>query len=156
MKPFQFTLEAVRVLRQRQEQKALEVYAQALLARQQAMDRLTAVQHELDATMQGFNVRMKAGCTASEAAQASDYQCILVKRRDECALALGAAERRVNAALQGMLAARRQREIVEKFFDKQKARHERELALAEQKILDDLASRRGNSLFAFNSNANPP
>ena len=32
MKPFHFTLEAVRTLRQRQEQDAMEQYAQALLA----------------------------------------------------------------------------------------------------------------------------
>ena len=37
--------------------------------------------------------------------------------------ALGVAERRVNAALQAMLAARQQREIVDKSCEKQKARH---------------------------------
>lgn len=155
MKPFQFTLEALRTLRQRQEQKALEVYAQALLARQQAMDRLKSAQHELDVASQGFNELMEAGCTALEAARASDYQRVLVWCRDDCAKALSTAERRVNATLQTVLAARKQCEIVEKFFEKQKARHERGLALAEQKLLDDLASRRGASLFALNPNAHP-
>jgi len=51
MKSFRFTLEAVRTLRQRQEQAAMEQYAQALLARQQAVAKLEALQHELTVTM---------------------------------------------------------------------------------------------------------
>ena len=155
MKAFHFTLEAVRTLRQRQEQKSLEHYAQMLLARQQAFDRLAGAQHELDVSSARLTDLLK-GCTAIEAAQANDYKQFAAKRRDECALALGAAERRVNAALQAMRAARQQREIVDKFLGKQKARHQREMAREEQKVLDDLAGRRGSSLFAWTSNAHSP
>jgi flagellar export protein FliJ len=150
MKSFRFTLEAVLTLRQRQEQTALEQYAQTLLARQQAVAKLENAQRELNASMQELRGQLAAGCTAAHAAQAHDYQRSLGRRRDECAQALGTAERRVNAAMQAMLAARRQREIVDKFFDKQKLNHLRGLARNEQKMLDDLASRRGNSIFAWN------
>jgi flagellar export protein FliJ len=155
MKAFHFTLEAVRTLRQRQEQVAMDQYAQALLARQQAVERLAAVQRELGACAQDLRDKLNAGCSASAAAQAHDYHRALARRRDELAAALGLAERRVNAALQGMLSARQQREIVDKFFDKQKLRHQREVTREEQKFLDDLASRRGNSVFAFNSTETP-
>jgi hypothetical protein len=47
MKPFHFSLEAVRVLRQRQEKAALEQYASALNAQRQAEERQEAVQKEL-------------------------------------------------------------------------------------------------------------
>jgi flagellar export protein FliJ len=150
MKSFHFTLDAVRTLRQRQEQSALEHYAQALLGRQQAVTKLEAAQRELDDAMQDLRGKLAAGCAAAQAAQALDYQRSLVRRRDEAAQALGVAERRVNATMQAMLAARRQREIVDKFFEKQKAGHTRAQARNEQKMLDDLASRRGNSILAWN------
>jgi flagellar export protein FliJ len=140
MKPFHFTLEAVRTLRQRQEQNAMEQYAQTLLTRQQTLDRLDAIQRG----------QLARGCTASQAAQTHDYHRALAKRRDEAIVALGLAERRVNAALQTMLTARQQREIVDKCCEKQKARHLREQFRAEQKLLDDLAGRRSPSSLSWN------
>jgi flagellar export protein FliJ len=155
MKSFHFTLEAVGTLRQRQEQKAMEQYAQSLIARRQALDRLKAAEGELSACWQEWRDRFAGGCTAVEAAQAHAYQRSLAQRRDECTLALETAERRVNASLQNMLQARRQREIVDKCYDRQKARHQREQARGEQKFLDDLASHRGNSILAWNSAETP-
>jgi flagellar export protein FliJ len=155
MKSFRFTLEAVRTLRQRQEQVAMEQYAQALAFRQQAYDRLETVQQELNAGFRDLRARLAKGCAASEAAQAGDYHKSLARRRDEFTLALGTAERRVNAALQTMLATRQQRELVDKYFDKQKSRHQRDQARSEQKIMDDLAGRRGNSILAWNPSEMP-
>jgi flagellar export protein FliJ len=155
MKSFRFTLEALGTLRQRQEQKAMEQYAQSLIARRQAVDGLEAAEHDLSACWQDWRDRLAGGCAAAEAAQAHAYQRSLAQRRDECALALETAERRVNAALHGMLLARQQREIVDKCFDKQKARHRREEARGEQKFLDDLAGRRGSSILAWKSAETP-
>src|ERR1700728_1043481 len=121
MKSFRFTLEAVRTLRQRQEQIAMERYAEALAFRQQALDRLEKIGQELSAGMQDLRARLIQGCAASEAAQAGEYHKSLAKRRDEFTLALNHAERRVNAALQNMLGARQQRELVDKYFTKQKS-----------------------------------
>ncbi len=150
MKPFHFTLEAVRTLRLRQEQNAMEQYAQALLIRQQTLDRLDAVQRELNSGWQELRGLLAKGCTASRAAQLQDYHRALGKRRDEVILALGVAERRVNAALQAMLTARQQREIVDKSREKQMARYLREQFLTEQKLLDDLAGRRTVSTLSWN------
>lgn len=150
MKPFHFTLEAVRTLRQRQEQNAMEQYAQTLLTRQQTLDRLDAIQRELNEGWQELRGQLARGCTASQAAQAHDYHRALAKRRDEAIVALGLAERRVNAALQKMLTARQQREIVDKCCENQKAAHLREQFRAEQKLLDDLAGRRSPSSLSWN------
>jgi flagellar export protein FliJ len=151
MKSFHFTLEALGTLRRRQEQKALDQYAQSLIARHQALDRLEAVEHELSVCWQELRKQLAGGCTAAEAAQAHAYQRSLVQRQNECTGALETAERRVNATLQSMLLTRQQREIVDKCFDKQKASHQREQARGEQKFLDDLAGRRGNSILAWKS-----
>src|ERR1700743_1839883 len=115
MKGFHFTLEAVRTLRQRQEQKALEHYATSLLARQQALDKLDAVQRELNAGFTELRAQMAKGCVATEIAQAQEYHRQLGRRRDECTVALGAAEGRVNAATEPMRTAPHQREIIDKF-----------------------------------------
>jgi flagellar export protein FliJ len=149
MKAFRFNLEAVRTLRQRQEQTAMEQYAQTLALRQQAVNRLAAVSQELTDGWQELRSRLAGGCAASEVAQMQEYHHSLVRRRDECMNALGIAERRVNAAFQAMLAARQQRELVDKYFEKQKARHQRHEGRNEQKLLDDLAGRRGNSILAW-------
>jgi len=149
MKPFRFTLEAVSTLRQRQEQKAMDQYARTLIARRAAASGLEAVERELSGCWQEWRKQLAGGCAAAEAVQALAYQRSLAQRRDECVLALETAERRVNAAMKGMFLARQQREIVDKCFDKQKAHYQRELARGEQKFLDDLAGRRGNSIFAW-------
>jgi flagellar export protein FliJ len=149
MKAFRFTLEAVRIVRQRHEQETMEHYAQALLVRQQATARLEEIQQELSAAWQDLRTRLAGGCSAGEAHQAQTYRQTLEKRREDCVTALGAAERRVNAALQAMLAARRQREVVDKFLEKQKARFGREMSRLEQKAMDDLAGRRTNSIFSW-------
>ena len=149
MKTFHFTLEALGTLRRRQEQKAMEQYSQSLIVRSQTADRLEAVEHELSACRQEWREKLSSGCTAVEAAQAQVYHLSLVKRQEECAVALETAERRLNATLQSMTLARQQREMVDKCFEKQKIRHQRDQARDERKMIDDLAGRRGNSLLAW-------
>jgi flagellar protein FliJ len=149
MKAFHFTLEAVGTLRRLQEQRAMEQYAKNLAVRRKAMEGLEAVERELSACWQEWRGQLAAGFAAADAARAQAYQRLLAQRRDECARAVENAERRVNAALQGMLAARQQREIVDKLFDKQKNSHRRDQARGEQKFLDDLAGHRGSSILAW-------
>lgn len=128
----------------------MEQYARTLLSRQQAVERLEAVQQQLTAGWQTLRNLLSNGCAAGKAAQMHDYHRLLEKRLDECVSALGLAERRVNAALQTMITARQQREIVDKCFEKQKNSHEREAARVEQKFLDDLAGRRSASVLSWN------
>jgi flagellar export protein FliJ len=149
MKPFHFTLESVATLRRRQEQRAMEKYAQSLLARHQAMENLEQVGRDLSACWEMLRGQMSGGCTAAKAVQTRVYESSLMQRRDECARALENAERRMNAELHVMLQARQQREIVDKFFDNQKAGYEHEQARAEQKNLDEMAGRRSKSIFAW-------
>jgi len=150
MKAFHFTLEAVRVVRQRQEQVALDNYARTLVVRQQAVDRLEAVQRQMNSCWQDLRDLLARGCAAGKAAQAQTYLRALERRRDEHVAALGLAERQVNAAMAAMLTARQQREIVDKGYERQKTRYVREQLRGEQKFLDDLASRRRPSILAWN------
>jgi flagellar export protein FliJ len=146
MKAFRFTLEAVRTLRQRQEQEALEDYARALLARQQVLDLLTDMDQRIGRDFVQMRKLLAGRCTAAQAAQAQNFHASLEKKRDDCVTALGKAERRVNAASRAMLAARQQREMVEVYRDKQQAAHQRLALREEQKILDEFAIRRVTAL----------
>ncbi|HEX3718722.1 MAG TPA: flagellar export protein FliJ [Verrucomicrobiae bacterium] len=146
MKAFRFTLEAVRTVRQRRENEALEKFAQALLARQVVLDLLESIDERIGQSRAQIRKLLTDGCGALEASQAYDCQSALEKRRDECVAALGQAERRVNAASQAMLAARQQREIVDIYCDKQKALYLRMEMREEQKILDEFSTRRAPTL----------
>jgi flagellar export protein FliJ len=155
MKRFHFTLEALGTLRKRQEQRAMDAYAQSLASRTLVQERLAAVRRDLEACWLESRARLRDNCAATEMAQIHAYQQSLALREEAEKNSLALAEQRVDAALDVMLHARRQREIVDKFFEKQKALHRRELAQGEQKFLDDLAGRRGNSVFAWKPSETP-
>jgi flagellar export protein FliJ len=146
MKAFRFTLEAVRTLRQRQEQEAMETYARALLARQQVLDLLADMDQRIGRDFAQMRQMLAGRCTAAQAAQAQSFHASLEKKRDDCVAALGQAERRVNAASQDMLAAHQQREMVDVYRKKQHAVHQRLEMREEQKILDEFGSRRVTAL----------
>lgn len=149
MKHFRFTLEAVSIVRQRQEQKAVELYAHTLANQQKAREALEKAEREMERAQAELRGQLTRGCQAQQAAQAAAYQQSLSQHGHDCAAAFETAERRVNAAFKAFLHARRQREMVDKCFDKQLARHRRDLARGEQRFLDDLAGRRASSIFAW-------
>jgi len=145
MKKFHFTLHSVLTVRRRQEDEATATYAETLLAQRQAVTRLDAVEGELNTSRHEMRGRLNAGCTAAAMTQSLLYHRSIEKRRDVCAADLNIAERRVQAALQAMLSARQQREVVEKFRTKQKSRFDYECADEERKLMDDLVSSRSAS-----------
>lgn len=133
----------------------MEVYAHAVLTRQQAQEALDQVERELNACWEDLRQQLARGCSANMAAQSCNYQRLLGQRRFERLSDIETAERRVKAALQGMFHARRRREIVDKCFERQRARHLREQARGEQKFLDDLAGRRGSSILTWKATETP-
>ena|SRR2546425_7944684 len=148
MKRFRFSLEAVLTVRQRAEREALASYAESLLARERALERLAVLHHELSATWTHLRQELAAGCAAGRLDQLRHYCRGLeeeLTRREE---AVGHAERAVNHALRKMLSARQQREVVDKFRDQQRAQYDRKLTRENQKFLDELASQRAAAALA--------
>lgn len=143
MKKFRFTLQAVRTLRQRQEQVALEQYAQALLAHRQTLEKLEAVQHELQMLWTQWQEKLAAGLPAVQLAQLQAYVYTVQERQREGEKAVAASLRRVNHQSKELLRARQQREVVDRYFEQRKQRYDRELEAAEQKLLDELAGQSG-------------
>jgi len=142
MKPFHFSLQAVRTLRQRQEQMALERFTAAVHNREKAVDRLNCVTRQLHAGWNELKARIPQGATALQIAQIQAYCDSVTARKKECEVCVNAAYRAVDVAWQNLLAAKQQLEVVVKYYENQRQRYERELDREEQKALDDMANRR--------------
>ena len=142
MKPFRFTLEAVRTLRKRQEQEAMEAYAAAVATRQKALEGLREAERECEAAWAMSRERKAGGAPAAHLSQVEDYCRLAEEFKKCCAEMLADAQRKVDAALEKLLAARKAREAVDKFRQRQRNRYNRELVRAEQKILDEIAQQR--------------
>jgi len=127
----------------------METYVHALLARQQVLGRLEAVREQIRRNQQEMNRLLASACAASRLAQAGQYERALEEQQAEQVVALALAERRVQNTFQAMLTARQRRKMVGNFRAKQLARHERAEWREEQKLLDDLASRRGRPILAW-------
>jgi flagellar protein FliJ len=155
MKPFKFSLEAVATTRRRHEQTTLEKYAQTLLARQNAVNQLETTQHELEAAWLRLRQTLESGCSASAATRLRQESNFLEEERQTREAALTQAERNVSQALQQMLAARQQREAVEKFRGKQRAVYDRDVQRDTQKFLDELATQRATPAQAWRTTADP-
>lgn len=153
MKPFRFTLEAVATTRRRREQAALEQYAQALLARQRALSRLESSQRELEATWTELRRRLETGSAAAKVAQLRGLSRALEEEREANEHAHAETDRKVNQALQQMLAARREREAVDKFRARQFLAHDRDIQRETQKFLDELATQRPAPSLAWRATA---
>lgn len=155
MKPFKFSLEAVATTRRRVEQTALEHYAQALLARQSALSQLESAQHELDDAWVRLRQTLESGCSASAATRLRQTSQLLEEERKAREEKLAETERGVGQALQQMLAARQQREAVEKFRGRQRATHDRDVQRDTQKFLDELATQRATPSPSWRTTSDP-
>lgn len=143
MKRFRFSLQALFTVLQRREQAALEVYANALTLRQQASEKLSDAQRQCQEAWDFNRQRVVSGAPAAHVMQAGQY-CVLAKELQERrAEALRCAQQVVDSALEKLLEARRSREAVDKFRERQQERYNRETQREEQKVIDDLAQHAG-------------
>ena len=152
MKPFRFTLQAARTLRRRQEHGALKEYGGALLTHHQALGRLHLAQRKLEAVQEQVRKQRAIVVTAMELDQVHRYGTALEKDLKACEEAVAISLRVVNSAFQKFSAARRQREVVDKYFENQKRTYDRKFQVEEQKKLDELANGRDSAPNLFDLN----
>jgi len=142
MKAFRFTLQAVRTLRQRQEQLAMENYAAALRSQQKAEAALAETQQALARGRHQSRNLLADGAPAAQIVQLQVYCRFLEVRCREREEALKQAGEATRQVWQRWLEARRRREVVDKFYDRQREQYARACQREEQKNLDDLSGRR--------------
>jgi flagellar export protein FliJ len=139
MKRFTFPLEPLRVLRQQKERVAQQRYARALDACNQAEAQLNAAVAELAAGWSTFARDLAGGVTAGRLANARTWCTVLEIRRHECRAAVAEARRAAEQVFQEMLVATREREGLDRFYDKARSAYEHEVLVEEQKNFDELA-----------------
>ena len=139
MKPFHFSLELVRTLRQQKEQSAQQRYAAALAASREAELPFQRAVAELAAGRNLFNQKLQTGLTGSGIAELRSWGQVLEIRCKERLAALNRARHAAEAARLEMLAAARERESLDRFYDKARLAHNRASQREEQNTIDELA-----------------
>lgn len=142
MKRFRSRVNALRELRQRREDEALQIHARALRARQSAEERLRSSLQALARHQEEVQAELMSGCPASRLAQQDGYRCLLEQRCQESRRQFDEATTAAAASLQTVLRSRQDREVVERFHAKELADHQREQLREDQKSLDEMALRR--------------
>ncbi|HTI70339.1 MAG TPA: flagellar export protein FliJ [Candidatus Limnocylindria bacterium] len=149
MKPFQFKLAALLTIRQKEEQAKLELYAKAMQTRQVALEARNAVERAVEVLRDEVRQSMRLGCSANVLSQFQGYGLRLSDDLRAANERLAATERSLAAALGQLQVARRGRETVEKFQERERAVYDREVLVEEQKLLDEMALRRIGSRVGF-------
>lgn len=143
MKQFRFSLQALLTVRERTEQIALENYSNALCARRRALENAALVQKEQADSWQYRRNQMRQPCSAGTLVQWHTCDNQLTERRKIADEAVVQAEESTVKALEQMLVARRNREAVQKYLERQRSEYARKLSREEQSSLDELGQRRG-------------
>lgn len=139
MKSFQFSLSALAVLREQQEQAAQKKYAESLHFCEEAAAHVENASRELMNCWRDLTGKLSAGVSAVEFLRARAWCNVLELRLKERTAALEQARLKVDAVWQEMLIATRDRESLDRFHDKKRRAYNTQLQRAEQKELDELA-----------------
>jgi flagellar FliJ protein len=142
MRRFRFSLQSLLTLRQRREQAALESYGRAVSARQEAVETLRSARAEWETVCRVRTSLLLAGAPAGDLARSQAYCQATEQTVARCEEAVLRAQRGVEQAWQKLLEARRAREVVDKYGQRQRESYNRALQREEQKTIDEMAQRR--------------
>jgi len=139
MKSFHFSLAALSVLREQQEQAAQKKYAESLRFCEESAAHVEAASRELMTCWRDLTGKLAAGVSAMEFLRARAWCNVLELRLKERTAALEQARLKVDAVWQEMLIATRDRESLDRFHDKKRRAYNTDAQRKEQKELDELA-----------------
>jgi flagellar export protein FliJ len=139
MKKFIFPLESLRTLRKQREHAAQQRYAKALASCDQAAKQLDEIGRELTGSWDTMVTELARGVAAQTLMSLRTWCTVLEIRRNERRAALEEARRLADAAFREMVSAARERESLDRFFEKSQTAHEHSVQQEEQKNFDELA-----------------
>ncbi|MFM1770093.1 MAG: hypothetical protein RJA22_2622 [Verrucomicrobiota bacterium] len=142
MKSFRFSLQPLQVLRERQEQAALNAYARAVQAQTAAAHALQAARLALEAGWTAQQASVRQAAPAAQLAQAHQHCQVLERRTEACAQTLRAAQGAASQAFTRWTAARQASALLEQCRENQLREYRVQVLRHEQKRLDDLGRRR--------------
>jgi flagellar export protein FliJ len=139
MKAFRFPLESLRTLRKQRERAAQQRYARSLFACKAAATQLEKAVKELDAGRDMLMRELTNGVPAARIVNLRTWCMALEIHQHERRAALNETKRMADLAFQEMTAAMRDREGLDRFYDKARRVHAQEYVREEQKNFDELA-----------------
>jgi flagellar FliJ protein len=141
MKQFQFSLQAVHDLRQMACEQAERELAQAMAQVSEAAARIDEITRLRATAIEVYLAKLQAGALAPhEAALHAHHLHSLAQREAEARVCLGSLERERERRCQLVMEAAREAETTARLREREAARHRAELARAEQKLLDEMAT----------------
>jgi flagellar export protein FliJ len=138
MKRFKFSLEAVHNLRELQRDEVERQLARAAAiasAAETAIEEIERHRAEIETRLAGLIGELNA----VEAAWQSNYLIVLAEREGQAKEHLAQLERERETHRQNVIVATREAEVTGQLRARQKARHEADVARAEQILLDEMA-----------------
>ena len=149
MKPFRFTLQAVLTVRLHRETRALEAFAFAQAAFEKIAARFRQIQKEIEDALRCRRDALKSAASSEDVQQMQRGLRALQDTSQRCQVELEKAQSILEEKSRVLLEVRQEREVVEKVYQKQLARHRLQAARMEQKTLDDLTTLKSVGNFAL-------
>jgi flagellar export protein FliJ len=156
MKPFKFSLQSLRTLREQKERAAQQHYTEALRACEEAAKNVKLAGNELAGCWTTLCDKLSQGVDSTELLRTRAWCNVLELRLREKTGLLEQARHNMDNVWSEMMRATRDREALDKFHDKRRAVYDREEQREEQKRLDELALRTTNALPAAMCIPPPP
>jgi flagellar export protein FliJ len=139
MKAFRFPLESLRTLRKQRERVAQQSYARSLFACNTAAAQLEKAMRELNAGRDTLTRELANGVSAAKIMNLRTWCMALEIHQHERRAAFNETRRIADLAFKEMAAARRDREGLDRFYDKARRTYTQETFRDEQKNFDELA-----------------
>ena len=137
---FTFRLERVRDLREREEEHAREELARELQLRMRGEALLREATHAVSAARDtGSGIFRRPGASGADMLAAQAFMERAERERREAALDLDRQDAEVEARRRLLTAAARERKVIGKLEERQRAAHDREMARRAQIDLDEVA-----------------
>jgi flagellar protein FliJ len=137
-RPFTFRLERVRSLRERAEDQAREELARGLAHRLDGASALQAADAAADAAHDLTRGTLRAGAVGADLVAMHAFVEHTQRSRQTAALDLDRRDADVEARRVALVAAAREREVLDRLERRARARHEAENARLEQVVLDEI------------------
>lgn len=141
MKPFRFSLQSLRVLRERKEQAAQQAYAAAARDHELAERQLQRATDDLKSSWDALCHLVSVGASIADLTQARAWCTALENRQKERAAELQKKRYALEAASRELTVAARDREALDRLHDKHRANYDQEALREEQKLLDEMGLR---------------
>jgi flagellar export protein FliJ len=139
MKSFRFPLESLRTLRKQKERAAQQRYARSLFACKTAAAQLEKAARELEAGRDLLMRELTRGVPAAKIMNLRTWCMALEIHQHERRAAFNETRRIADLAFQEMAAAMRDREGLDRFYNRARRVHTQEVLREEQKNFDELA-----------------